>query len=116
MARATRRNSRKGGKRKGGTRRRLRGGSNCADAKTVSATAVENIEAAREAAERASAGAKDAMHKALRMNNRALETEGGQALQNSIAQMDRAIGDIESAAISMAAFMSALGAESLLGG
>jgi hypothetical protein len=101
MARSTRRHPRKGGKRKGGTRRSHRGGFSCANAKVTSATALKNMDAAHAAAERAEQAAADAMRKAMKMNNRANETEGGQALLASIAQMNEALGQIQLAQISM---------------
>jgi hypothetical protein len=86
---------------KRGTQRTHRGGFSCANAKVISATALNNIEAARAAAQQAEQTAADAMRKAMKMNNRANETEGGKALLASINQMNTALGQIMLAQISM---------------
>jgi hypothetical protein len=102
MARSTRRQPRKGGKRdvktRRGGKRRQRGGINCANSKINNSTGLQRLDSAMETAKKALKQGELAKVEALSMNSRALETAGGKALVGSIESMNEAIGQLELAA------------------
>jgi hypothetical protein len=77
----------------------MRGGDRCGATKPMMSTALQNMDNARGAVALARDTARDAMYKALKMNHRAGETDGGKALQKSIGQMDEALSQLDQAII-----------------